>query len=684
MSGPRKPGAEKEELARHFAVIMEEPSMETEEGNVFATTFYNLLVFCHERTVCKGRPSVACKEYMWRIRRRFSDFEELGKELRDANLLPAGVAAPKKTYFQHLVPSKTFAQQRAAELLSFLNAVVDFTVDAAVAQKAAAQSPTSFEHLPGTKPQSLDLDMRDLCSYVAEFLGLEKLQLPPVGKAALVSSDTSERSSWALPENAEERTVALVHSLDRGVYIWGHLDQGPPSCRFRRYDKQASFGDINAVFAEGRSAPLAGSGQRGRAATDISGRRFAAGLSDIQTPPFRRAITPTMSQLQSCGSPSPMRSRLNSEPASISSTPTASVFPSPTASPSQSRCPSPLRSVSGGSVTMSVVSDECPSFGSASTADTDVTTRQQEREPPVAGVWLEVELNSETCRLQEHSRWWNETQRAAAASKDEGASPTDVAKNGAARTRCQEKTVPDKVDRSRLTAHLEQAAALYREVSLMHEDLHPILGYGGDDRSFVVVQQAVPANFHGLRTLPFTPYRCHRVLGQALKALLHLHDHGLAHGHLSPESFLVQEGKMGPQVRLAWTPGQRRPEGHISATLGFRGPGQAPSGLPGDIYALACVILVWWAGFAPVAHPWTQFTRSHRLQQDIQTALAEQPPQLPKALLDLHGAAAVAEEPEHTFLSLLASLLTRCLVWQQSERPGASALLHDRFFGQAL
>jgi len=86
----------------------------------------------------------------------------------------------------------------------------------------------------------------------------------------------------------------------------------------------------------------------------------------------------------------------------------------------------------------------------------------------------------------------------------------------------------------------------------------------------------------------------------------------------------------------------------------------------------------------PVPHPWTQFARSHRLQQDIHAALAEQTLQLPKALLDLHAAAADAEEPEHTFLSRLASLLTRCMVWQPSERPAASTLLQDRFFEQSL
>jgi len=209
-----------------------------------------------------------------------------------------------------------------------------------------------------------------------------------------------------------------------------------------------------------------------------------------------------------------------------------------------------------------------------------------------------------------------------------------------------------------------------------------ILGYGIEGKTFVVVQQAAAPSACGLRSFPFTPQRCHRVVGQALKALIHLHENLIPHGCLSSESFIVDEGPMGPQVRLAWTPGQRRPEGHANATLGFRGPGlQGPAD---DLWALACVVLVWFIGFDPVPHPWTQFARSHRLQQDIQEALAEKPPALPKALLDLHSAAANAEEPGHSFLSLLANLLTRCLIWDPAERPSAADLLQHRFFEQAL
>jgi len=235
--------------------------------------------------------------------------------------------------------------------------------------------------------------------------------------------------------------------------------------------------------------------------------------------------------------------------------------------------------------------------------------------------------------------------------------------------------------RRKAIAEYERAAAMYRELSVNHEDLHCILGYGVEGKTLAIAQQALPAG-HGLRRLPFTQQRCHRVLGQALKALGHLHEQLLPHGHLSPESFLIEEGPLGPQVRLAWTPGQRRPEGHASSMLGFRGPGlQGPAG---DVWALACVMLVWWTGFKPVAHPWGQFARSPTLQQDILEALAEQPPAMPKALLDLHAAAATAEEPGHSFLALLASLLTRCLVWNPTERPSTLQLLQHRFFEQAL
>jgi serine/threonine protein kinase len=170
-------------------------------------------------------------------------------------------------------------------------------------------------------------------------------------------------------------------------------------------------------------------------------------------------------------------------------------------------------------------------------------------------------------------------------------------------------------------------------------------------------------------------------LGQALKALAYLHGQMVPHGHLSPESLLIEDTMLGPHVKLAWTPGQRR--SGVPATLGFRGPG-SPGCPAGDIWAIACVVLAWWSNFEPASHPWTQFARSSALQKDIRDALVRHPPDLPKVLLDLHMAITTADEPLHSFLANLANLLTMCLVCQPDDRPSAVALLEHAFFEQAL
>lgn len=301
----------------------------------------------------------------------------------------------------------------------------------------------------------------------------------------------------------------------------------------------------------------------------------------------------------------------------------------------------------------------------------------------MGAVWLEADLDLEWNRAQEHQRWWSEMRKRAILGGDgakaaRGASRIDRSAGGVPAG----KQAPDKADRGRTISEYERQAALWRELSRLHEDLHPILGYGVEGKTFVVVQQAAP-HAQGLRGIQFTPRSCQRVLGQALKALAKLHEQLLPHGHLSPESFIVEDGPHGVQVALAWTPGQRRCEGHAVATLGFRGPGDCASEPGSDIWALACVILAWWTGFSPAPHPWTQFARSQRLQQDIFAALAEQPPRLPKALCDMHEAAMI-EDPQYAFLPLLAALLTRCFASQPSDRPPATQLLQDRFFEASL
>mmetsp|Transcript_50755 Transcript_50755/g.127918 ORF Transcript_50755/g.127918 Transcript_50755/m.127918 type:complete len:698 (-) Transcript_50755:419-2512(-) len=685
-------GPDAKDMLRHFSVIMEEPSLEVEEGNVISTVFYHLRVFCHERPQ-SGDGKNGSKEYLWRVCRRFTDFEELNRDLRARQLLPASVVAPKKTLLWHLVPSKAFAQQRSVELLTFLRAALS-AIEAVAEDSAAtvARDPAAKAAPPAAPP-----DLSELSEELAKFLGLEEpLALPSAADTRVKGrAEASEVPSvlrrWRLPEDAEERTAKLVHSLDKGIFIVDHRDPGPPSCRLRQVDKQATLGDLAVVVAEAKSiAPPCSGGSGGRASFSGPPSPMLSAAPSPR-PVARRSSTPlSSSSPPQQGHPSSSPSwRFQSPPSSLGSTPSVSRLPSPACSPSQSRCPSPPR-MSGLSPS---AGDECSSWSSVSTTDTEPPRQYDVCSKPDAGVWLEVELHGELVRYQDHRKWWAEVQGSGPRVTKEGRKNSKEAEvrgasrvdqgSSAARMSAKDKEEKAKQERASMVAQLEMSAALFRELSARHEDLHPILGYGAEGRKFIVVQQAAP-HCRGLRSLPFSPQRCHRVLGQALKALLHMHEQFLGHGFLSPESLLVDEGSMGLHVSLAWTPGQRRPEGHAIATLGFRGPGDLPGDPANDIWALACVILAWWGGFTPVPHPWTQFARSQNLQKDIQAALSEQPPLLPKALLDLHAAAAIAEEPEHSFLSLLASLLTRCLIWQPSERPSAADLLHDRFFEQAL
>lgn len=632
--------------AWYFAVLMEDPVIEKDEGSLSGrATFFCIRVISHQRLRCKDR-SAGCKEYSWRVRRRFSEFQELDASIRAATTTGTSVALPRKTLLRHLCPTTEFVKQRAENLHKFLTAALD-----------------GAGHVVTDEPGKAG-GAAEASSALLKFLGMEDSTCSN-SKRGFHPGEPRGLCSWAPPANAEERQVALVHSLDRGIYIWAGQDEGS---RFQRFDRKAQFGDLAATHAEVRHPR----GHQLRRPPQVQWREehhpgAAGGAVEGAT---QRAAGSTSSPLLAPSSPV----WANSPPPSVSSSPAALLLPLPLASPAQSRCPSPrVRRLSASP------SDECLSFSSISTADSEPPSRFElvQNKISVTAVWLEVDLCAEWQRMQDHQRWWAgvmlQRNAQAKASCAEG-----VRAAGAATPR--QKDAPE--DRISYEAYLERTAAIYRELSALHEDLHTVLGYGSDGNTLVLVQEAAPG-CSGLRTMPFSQQRCYRILAHALKALNRLHCQQVSHGHLSPESFLVTEGPLGPQVRIAWTPGQRRCEGHASANLGFRGPGSFPDAA-GDIWALACVILVWWAGFEPVPHPWTQFARSARIQQDIHAALAQRPPVLPKALLDVHLAAANAEEPAHTFLSLLASLLTRCLSWDPAERPSAAQLLQHRFFEQTL
>lgn len=315
------------------------------------------------------------------------------------------------------------------------------------------------------------------------------------------------------------------------------------------------------------------------------------------------------------------------------------------------------------------------SFTSGITVDDEPMKEVAVKVQPTSAVWFEANIDDEWLRDQEHERWWKNVlaKRRFGTAVIKGASRVDA--TAAAARSSQDKDAA----RRKATEELELAAALYREIGKRHEELFPILGYGVEGSKFVVVQAAALES-KGLRSFTFGENRCYRVLGQTLKGLRHLHEQLAFHGQLSPESIVIDEGCMGPQARLMWNPGQKRMEGHANAMLGFRAPGML--GGASDVWGLACVMLVWWTGFNPSPHPWTQFARSPKLQHDINEALAKEPQDLPQAVLELHAAAAGAEEPLHSFLSLFASLIIECLAWDPAERPTTAQLLQHRFFDQ--
>lgn len=598
-----------------FEVLMEEPTIEHEERTLNGeVAFFHFRVFVQERHTSKGR-GAGCRELSWRLRRRQSDFRRLDTALRGADVLPDSLVLPKNSFLQHLLPSQSHVRQRAGELLAYLRAALRLALAAGVEE--AAIDP---EGCP---------DCLGVSQVLTQFLGLKDSHAPPSCDS---DSDEERREGplmgrWRLPRDAAERQAALVYSIDKGVYIWGHHQEGS-ECRIKRVDKKATLGELVATHAEYRGSP-----------------------SESKTSSFGSCASPGWSPQIS---PSPWPASPHRLPASSSSpqTPIESLLPSPCLSPRRASWDEEDASCSA-------------SVWSLSTADTEAMMAEMESRPKnSAAVWLEVNLDTEVARRQEHAKWATRV----AASRDPDHSAKEVPAPEAARRRMVE--------------DLERTAVLYRELAQVHESLHPVLGYGVDRKSFVMVQEAAPG-CHGLRGLPFSPQRCQRVMFQVLSGLVKLHEQQIAHGYISPESLVVNQGPMGPQVRIAWTPGQRRTEGHTGATVGFRAP-EAEAGAAGDIWAFACVVLVWWTDFATAPHPWTQFAKSGRPQHNIQEALAKVPPELPRALLDLHAAAASAEEPEQTFLHTLSNLLTRCFCWEAPERPSAAKLLQHRFFEQAL
>jgi len=559
-----------------FSALFEGASTERDPLTLCTyVALFQFKVICHER-VYKRDERCNCMEYTWSIKRRFSDFQQLDAGLRST--LPDCPSLPKTSLWRQICPSEEFVKQRATELFQYLSTALKLA-------QQAAEASSEF------------LDAADICANLPIFLGMQ---------------EASDSRAWA-PPLAEERQVALVHSFDRGTFVFGHLEAGT---QLTKHDRQATIGTLTCTHAEVRPAK-----------TQQRVKDGGAKKSAATTPP--------------------------TDPGSFCSS-VWSEGSSPLPSPAESRAASPLRRW--------MASDD----SSASTVDTKgraVFELQVEelpvKKPPSPCVWMEVDLDTETSRFMEHRQWWAWARSQRNEEEESVPMPTQVRFN-------------TDVERRRLRERYECVAALWRELSVDNEVLHTILGYGVEGRTLVVTHQMAPT-FTGLRDVTFRKDSCNLVLTQALKALAYLHGQNLAHGHLCPESFLVDEGKLEKRVRLVWMPGQRRIEGsrRAPATLGFKGPGE--DGPAGDLWSFACVLLVWYFNFSPAPHPWFQFAKCQQLRQAIHAALGQKEPELPQALLDLHSSAAAADENDAHVL-LVAQVCTRCLQWVPEERSSAKEL----------
>jgi len=682
------------DVSWQFSVIMEEPCVLLQAGTLpgIKAAVFHLRVFCHERVLLpptRHDRYAGCRELTWTIERRMSDLEKLDTSLRSYDTIPPPLQGFRRgVSWQSLFPSEALLREQAGEVLNYVAGALEIV--------APGTCDISSYLQPNHKGQAGSAMLR--------FLGCEEC-----GGAEEVSSGSS---LWKPPSTADTREAALVYSMDKGTYIWDHRLEaasadGKP--RIRRFDRTATCGDLTATHADASEVNLYkaevttndGSlslcrqsslreASCGSGAQAHKSKARAMSLSELDESGIAshsgwhthkpRGKAMSLCELDESGIASqvPMspfgRHNPSSPQLSCRST-TASI--TPMSSPAMSRASSPLRS-SGCWETASRYSDDSESYMSLCS---DPDTTQRFRPVPIPAVWLEINVDLETDSSKTKKRWWTNTMECRGANTPLGAGRIDLSREDVSKATAGSKASASSSPSRTTLMKYERMAAMYRELSAVHDCLHPIYGYGAEGNLLVVVQAAAASGV-GLRALPFTQQRCHNVLGQALQALVVLHEQRLTHGHLCPESFVVRDSRMGPKVQLAWTPGQRRNEGHQAATLGFRAP--EPSNPAGDIWSLACVMLVWWAGFSPVAHPWTQFARAQQLEQKINKALEEEPPALPQGLLDMHLAAATAEEPEHSFLLLLASLLTSCLMWNAKERPSAAELLQNSFFKQAL
>lgn len=668
-----------------FRVLSQEPTIGHDEESWGKAVLFPIRVICHERCIASAstaqasysryRGSIECS---WVINRSTGDFHELEKALHNAGVVFPHAALPRVNLYQRLFPAKALEQDRATELRVFLSAALE------AVEKVEQESlgPTTLS--PGAVA-------------LFDFLGLEeeiqKIDDKPYqckvvdDEKAIAKATQVLPSTRSFPLDAEIREVVLHHSLDakHGTYIADHVEHGTVcnlgsvesqvvhGMRLRRFGLTAKLGDISACLAEV-------SGERSCRSPVIQSSPLNKGRLSSPNYPLRRRSSEDMST-------SPGSSRTTSPTWSPQSTPATS----PPAEDWSLDGEDSFDAAEDGDPLLALNIESYDSCSGSQLSDMDTRmTRSPSRGsiPKQQAVWLEVDLEKELMEHRKRLKWHEALQLARGgipaprgAGRIDAGPNTGKPKKGSTK---QDDSATMEAEMRRTIKDFEGMAACYRQLANKNDALHSILGYGSNGKTLAIVQQASPG-IECLRLLKFSQQKCFRVLGQMLSALSYIHDQGLHHGHLSPESILVEQRPESLQVRVAWTPGQKRQDrGHYfqAATVGFRP--LEPSSPAGDVWAIGCIMLAWWVNFTPAPHPWTQFAGRSRLEECIKEAFLEHSDVMPQSLIDMHQVAADAEEPLHTFLVRLGDLLARCLLREPHSRPTMHALLRHRFFEQAL
>jgi len=677
----------------------------------------DLLVLVHEKKPGKKESNV-CIEHRYKIQREKKDLEDLHKAMTESLSLPSKVALPspnadEKPSLLRSAKPKDPVQYRA-EVAAYINKAVINAADAWAARHGCC--------------------CLDVCKAYPKFLGLRQKTIdmdPPlfVGR----DNDHAEQGDepyWKIPERALSRPY---HKSFNGAFEDSfpcqlHLKQDTVLCQIKKQSNGTKIADVEA--SEATNAKVVVPGRRDSGTSSRGSQRLSTtALSALeQADSVVDPICNSRSFDNGAGSfDSTAASPCASAPENggHEASPYSTRSPSPTVSPTNASAgwigffrrtsdivlngaadsimelvKSPRAYVDADSpdyVDEGRCQESCDSDSSEADGSDDIQITCEE--PDECKDVCDSEMVTD--------RMWQ--LREGAITTGAAFLQADIQKLRSVATQDGRETANDQQAH---TDSLPMTASVVRELALLSDYIYPLLGYSLEwtmNPKFVYAiplstaapiqeqRKSMPNPMRGLRDpkLEFKKY-AKVVLTKALTGLKHMHDQMCPHEYLSPECIMVEPNCIGeigndPAVKLAWLPGIRRKEKMviskggkiqeffktIPATLGFRSP--EGSGLPGDIWSFACVVLVWFngSGAKAISHPWTQCTGPvDRLQMEINEVFALKDD--PKALLDLHGR--IASEDDAQVVQALVNfvkLLQPAFEYDPQDRPTVSSLLQQ-------